>query len=102
MGKQITVTMQIPENETAKRIADLFMGREEVSFMRDIAPILLEEYIFQELDERMYMRAEQDIIRALEIAEWAWYNMKGVPRFGGTMDGTLTVVDWIYTRMKWV
>ena len=31
MGKQITVTMQIPENETAKRIADLFMGREEVS-----------------------------------------------------------------------
>ena len=48
MGKQITVTMQIPENETAKRIADLFMGREEVSFMRDIAPILLEEYIFQE------------------------------------------------------
>ena len=102
MGKQITVTMQIPENETAKRIADLFMGREEVSFMRDIAPILLEEYIFQELDERMYMRAEQDIIRALEIAGWAWYNMKGVPCFGGTMDGTLTVVDWIYTRMKWV
>ena len=32
----------------------------------------------------------------------AGYNMKGVPRFGGTLDGTLAVVDWIYTRMKWV
>ena len=48
------------------------------------------------------MRAEQDIIRALEIAGWAGYNMKGVPRFGGTLDGTLAVVDWIYMRMKWV
>lgn len=101
-GEIITVKMQIPENEAAKRIAGLFMEREKVSFMQDIVPVLLEKYRFEMLDEHLYMRAEEDIDRALEIAGWAGYNMKGVPRFGGTTDGALIVTDWIYTRMKWV
>lgn len=96
------VFVEVPTDRegTTEKIADLFMERAEVSFMRNIAPVLFEEHKYQELDARICTVASEEIERALDIVRNFGRILKCVPQFQPRIDGTLCVSDMIYKQEK--
>lgn len=84
----------------AEKIAELFMGRTEVSFMRDIVPRLFEEHGYQKLDKRFCTEASEEIERALDIVRIYGRFLKCVPQFQPRLDGAMCVSDMIYKQEK--
>lgn len=97
------VFIEVPpaRDGAAEKIAELFMKRVEVSFVRDIAPVLLEEYKYRSLDERICFQAQAEIKKALDIVRHYGCSMKCVPTFRPAIfDGALCVSDMLYKREK--
>lgn len=99
---KIIAQPQTAKRGAAEKIADMFTGMEETSFLRHIAPVILDEFAYRELDAGMCVRASEEIDRALDIASCEGYAMKCVPQFKPTIDGTMQLYDLIYKRTeKW-
>lgn len=94
------VFIKVPpaSNGAAEKITELFMGRAEVSFMRDIAPVLFEEHKYQELDVRICTEASEEVERALDIVRTYGRFLKCVPQFQPRLDGALCVSDMVYKQ----
>ena len=88
------------EKGVAERIADMFTGMEETSFLRHIAPVIFDEFAYQVLDANMCARASGEIDRALDIASCVGYAMKCVPQFEPKLNGTMQLCDLIYRRTE--
>ncbi len=80
----------------------MFMEREEVSFARDIAPIIFEEFAFQSLDMRLCVAASGEVERAIDIAMINGHTVKCIPQFEPRINGTMEVCDIIYKRAGWL
>ncbi len=108
MGKQkpgvyhLAIPEQPAKPSAAETIASMFATMEEVSFGRDIAPVLFEEFAFQSLDMRLCVAASGEVERAIDIARWAGNTMKCVPQFAPGVNGTMEVCDIIYKRAGWL
>lgn len=106
MEKPKFLTIPVPEPPAepgaAETIASMFATMEEVSFGRDIAPVLFKEFAFQTLDMRLCAAASEEIEKAIDIARWAGNTMKCVPQFEPRINGTMEVCDIIYKRAGWL
>lgn len=98
---RIVVPTPYVHTGAAEKIAELFMERAEVSFVRDIAPELLEEHRFQELDARLCAETSWEVERALDIARSYGRSLKCVPQFQPRIDGKMCLRDIIYKREPW-
>lgn len=87
------------ERDAAEKIADMFQTKAETSFMRDIAPVILEKYQFQELDARSCAAASEIIDQALDIAIGYVDAIKCIPQFKPTLAGSMEMVDIVYKRI---
>lgn len=79
-------------------LAKVFERKHSVSFMNDIAPVLLEEFYGEEMCAQNYEKCES-LIR--DVLRWLWWQNEVfvcVPKFSGGM-GTMNVVDIIYERV---
>lgn len=99
-GVERFVSVPSAEHGTAEKIADMFVGRAETSFMQDIAPVLLEKYQYRALDARLCTMASEDIDRAFDIARHRGYIFKSVPQFKPSITGTTEVADIVYKRIE--
>ena len=97
---KIMVQPQTAKREAAEKIADMFTGMEETSFLRHIAPVIFDEFAYQVLDANMCARASGEIDRALDIASCEGYAMKCVPQFEPKLNGTMQLCDLIYRRTE--
>lgn len=98
----VAVQEQPEEHGGAQAIADMFATMEEVSFARDIAPVLFEKFAFQVLDMNLCAAAQQEMERAIDIARRAGHIVKCVPKFEPNIYGTMEVIDIIYKRVGWM
>lgn len=88
------------EKGVAERIADMFTGMEETSFLRHIAPVIFDEFAYKQLDMALCAMASGEIDRALDIASCEGYTMKCVPQFEPKLNGTMQLCDLIYRRTE--
>lgn len=90
------------EKGAAERIADIFLHMEEASFIRDIAPVIFDQFRYMSLDQGLCTAASEEIETALEFVNVEGYTMKCVPQFEPTLNGTMQLCDLIYKRTeKW-
>lgn len=90
------------EKGVAERIADMFLHMEEVSFVRDIAPVIFDQFQYKNLDQAICTEASEEIETALEFVNVEGYTMKCVPQFEPTLNETMQLCDLIYKRTeKW-
>lgn len=106
MEKPKFLTIPVPEPPTihgaAETIAAMFATMEEISFARDIAPVLFEEFAFQSLDMRLCAAASAEVERGIDIARINGHTVKCVPQFEPRINGTMEVCDIIYKRAGWL
>lgn len=106
MEKPKFLTIHAPEPPTepsaAEQIAAMFATMEEVSFARDIAPVLFKEFSYQALTMRLCAAASETVERAIDIARMNGHAVKCVPQFEPRINGTLEVCDIVYKPIGWV
>ena len=106
MEKPKFLTIPVPEppavRGAAEKIADMFMEMEEVSFARDIVPVIFEEFAYQSLEMRLCTAASGEVERAQDIARGRGYTMECVPQFGPSINGSMEVCDIVYKRAGWL